>query len=372
MLRPGYLADIVLVDGDPLKDLAVLTDPAKVQLVMKDGVIHKDCATPVPARGCSPSARCRSAAARGGCEGSVGSGRALSHLSWAEIMNLSISKTLSRSRVAVASALAMVCAWGAQNAHAQSAVPAPRPNIVVILADDLGWSDIAPFGGEIHTPNLEALAATGRKMLNFYVSPACSPTRAMLLSGTDNHLAGLGMMAELPSTLQKGKPGYEGVLSPSIVTFPDLLQQAGYRTVMAGKWHLGMSEAQSPAARGFNRSFAMLHGGAAFFDQTANGPSADGKSTTKAMYREDGKLVSLPPAPDFYLTDFLTSKLMDFIAEGRSTGSARKPFFAYAAYTAPHFPLQAPDALIESTPVSTTEATRLSASIASSAWSSSA
>ena len=242
---------------------------------------------------------------------------------------------------------AIVSTFSVAGAQAQT-VEAPRPNIVLILADDLGWSDIAPFGGEISTPNLAALAESGKKMKNFYVSPACSPTRAMLLSGTDNHLAGLGRMAELPSTLQKGKPGYEGVLSPGIVTFPELLQQAGYRTLMTGKWHLGLSEEQSPAMRGFDRSFAMLHGGAAFFDQTANGPSADGKKTAKAMYREDGKLVSLPNDRDFYATDFLTSKLIDYIAEGKqSPRGSKKPFFAYAAYTAPHFPLHAPDALIE-------------------------
>lgn len=222
-----------------------------------------------------------------------------------------------------------------------------RPNIVLILADDLGWSDIAAFGGEISTPNLTDLASAGRKMRNFYVSPACSPTRAMLLSGTDNHLAGLGAMAELPTTLQRGKPGYEGVLSPEIVTFPELLQQAGYRTVMAGKWHLGMTELQGPAARGFDRSLAMLHGGAAFFDQTANGPDASGKGTTQAKYREDGKLVELPKTPDLYVTDFLATKIIEYIAEGRRNAPAeRQPFFAYAAFTAPHFPLQAPDSIV--------------------------
>jgi arylsulfatase len=169
----------------------------------------------------------------------------------------------------------------------------------------------------------------------------------MLLSGTDNHLAGLGMMAELPTTLQKGKPGYEGALSPNIVTFPELLQQAGYRTVMAGKWHLGLSEEQSPAARGFDRSLAMLQGGAHFFDQTGNAPGPDGKGKTRARYREDGKATDLPVTSDFYVTDFLTTKLIHYIGEGRTGDAQRKPFFAYAAYTAPHFPLQAPDALIE-------------------------
>lgn len=240
----------------------------------------------------------------------------------------------------------LVAAVGVAIAPAVACAQA-RPNFVLILADDLGWSDIAPFGVEISTPNLDRLAASGRRMTNFYVSPACSPTRAMLLSGTDNHLAGLGMMAELPTTLQKGKPGYEGSLDPRIVTFPELLQQAGYRTLMAGKWHLGMTEELSPAARGFTRSMAMLHGGAAFFDQTANGPGPGGKGTTKARYREDGKLVDLPQSPHFYVTDYLTSKLIDYIAEGRADPGQKKPFFAYMAYTAPHFPLHAPDDLIK-------------------------
>jgi arylsulfatase A-like enzyme len=227
------------------------------------------------------------------------------------------------------------------------ALAAPRPNIVLILVDDLGWSDIAPFGGEISTPNLSALAAAGTRMQNFHVSPTCSPTRAMLMSGTDNHLAGLGTMAETASALHKGKPGYEGVLSPDIVAFPELLQQAGYRTLMAGKWHLGKTEGQGPAARGFDRSFALLGGGATFFDQRA-GPGPEAQSSNMASYREDGKPVTLPRDGNFYLTDFLTSKLIDYIAEGNTVPvRERKPFFAYAALTAPHFPLQAPDALIE-------------------------
>ncbi|MCW2239186.1 arylsulfatase [Azospirillum canadense] len=217
-----------------------------------------------------------------------------------------------------------------------------RPNILLILADDLGYSDIGAFGGEIQTPNLDALARSGLQLTNFHVSPACSPTRAMLMSGADNHVAGLGTMAELPTPEQKGKPGYEGTLSMNVVPFPELLRDAGYHTYMAGKWHLGLTEELSPAARGFEQSYAMVQGGAGFFDQTGNAPPPDGKGTSKARYRENGKDATLPKID--YTTNFYTDKIIEYIGRNRTDG---KPFFAYAAYTAPHFPLQAPDALIE-------------------------
>lgn len=217
-----------------------------------------------------------------------------------------------------------------------------RPNILLILADDLGYSDIGAFGGEIQTPNLDALARSGLQLTNFHVSPACSPTRAMLMSGADNHVAGLGTMAELPTPEQKGQPGYQGTLSMNVVPFPELLRDAGYHTYMAGKWHLGLTEELSPAARGFDQSYAMVQGGAGFFDQTGNAPPPDGKGTSKARYRENGKEATLPKID--YTTNFYTDKIIDYIARNRADG---KPFFAYAAYTAPHFPLQAPDAVIE-------------------------
>ncbi|MBK4723470.1 arylsulfatase [Azospirillum sp. YIM DDC1] len=217
-----------------------------------------------------------------------------------------------------------------------------RPNILLILADDLGYSDIGAFGGEIQTPNLDALARSGLQLTNFHVSPACSPTRAMLMAGTDNHVAGLGTMAELPTPEQKGKAGYEGTLGTNVVPFPELLRDAGYHTYMAGKWHLGMTEELSPPARGFEQSYAMLQGGAGFFDQTGNAPPPDGKGTTKARYRENGKPAELPKIE--YTTNFYTDKVIEYIGSNKADG---KPFFAYAAYTAPHFPLQAPDHLIE-------------------------
>ena len=131
---------------------------------------------------------------------------------------------------------------------------AKRPNFLVIVADDLGFSDIGAFGGEIETPHLDALAATGLRLTNFHSAPACAPTRAMLLSGTDPHIAGLGTHEEVLAKSQRGKPGYECYLNDRIATLPQLLRDAGYLTLMSGKWHLGSTLETCPATRGFTRS----------------------------------------------------------------------------------------------------------------------
>lgn len=218
------------------------------------------------------------------------------------------------------------------------AAPAGKPNILMILADDLGYSDIGAFGSEIRTPNLDALIASGRILTNFHVAPSCSPTRAMLLSGADHHLSGLGTMAETLQIYQIGHPGYEGYLNERSFSIASLLRDGGYHTYMVGKWHLGLTPGQSPQARGFESSFVLLQGGAAHFGPTP------GKLTSadKASYRENGKMVSLPS--NFYSSTGYTDKLIDFIDRNRGDG---KPFFAYAAYTAPHWPLQAPDEHID-------------------------
>lgn len=212
-----------------------------------------------------------------------------------------------------------------------------RPNILLIVADDLGYSDIGAFGGEILTPNLDALAAGGLKMSNFYAAAACSPSRTMLLGGADSHVAGMGTMFNDQAANQLGQPGYEGYLNHNVVTVSSLLLDAGYHTYMTGKWHLGYDDDQSPAARGFERSFALLQGGAGHFDDSAMTVDHD-----TSWYREDGVRTELPD--DFFSSRFYTDKILEYIRSGEDDD---KPFFAYLAYTAPHWPLQAPAETID-------------------------
>ena len=210
-----------------------------------------------------------------------------------------------------------------------------KPNFLLIVADDLGYSDLGSYGGEIKTPVLDDLAQQGMRYTNFYISPTCSVSRSMLLSGTDNHVAGLGNMGEFNAPNQVGKPGYEGVLNKRVASIAELLQDNGYHTYMAGKWHLGMKPDQIPHARGFERDFSTLVGGGSHFDDGWNIEW----QIPKMPYTEDGRPVKKLPK-DFYSTKAYTDKTLKFIEEGRKDN---KPFFAYLAYTAPHGPLNLPD-----------------------------
>ena len=211
-----------------------------------------------------------------------------------------------------------------------------RPNIVLIVADDLGYSDIAPYGGEIATPNLAAMAAQGIRFTRFYTANTCAPTRSMLMSGMDNHLAGIGSQGNAPN--QEGAPGYEGYLNRRIAAMPELMRDAGYHTYMAGKWHLGLEPDQWPINRGFEQAFALLQGGASYFSDMVG---AFGTGTV--TYVENAqKLDALPD--DFYATHFYTDRMIEQIG---SNIDDDQPFFAYLAYTAPHFPLHAPDSTID-------------------------
>lgn len=236
-------------------------------------------------------------------------------------------------------AAALLCV--ATAVRAEGTAPPARPNILLIVADDLGYSDLGAYGGEIDTPHLDAIARDGVRLTSFYSAPFCSPTRAMLMSGTDNHLAGFGGMAELLTPDQKGRPGYEGFLNDRVVPFPQLLRDSGYHTYMAGKWHLGVMPEVSPARRGFEQSYAMVQGGAGHFDQTGI-ITGDPAKPPRAIYNENGQLVDVPTR-GFYSSEFFARRMISYIDRGRGDG---KPFFGYLAFTAPHWPLQAYDETI--------------------------
>ncbi|MGZ8253493.1 MAG: arylsulfatase [Burkholderiaceae bacterium] len=208
-----------------------------------------------------------------------------------------------------------------------------RPNIVIILGDDLGFADLGAYGSEIKTPNIDALAKNGVRFTNFYTHASSSPTRSMLLTGVDTHLNGLGNMDEWTAPNQTGVPGYEGFLNNRVVTMPQLLKAAGYHTYMVGKWHLGKAPDQIPAARGFERDFSLLDGAGSYWDMT-NFTGASPKS----VFTEDGRYLTKLP-DDYYATKTYTDKLIGFIDANRGDG---KPFFAYVAHQAPHDPYHLP------------------------------
>ncbi len=234
-------------------------------------------------------------------------------------------------RTSTAVAIGVTLAGAAQLTNAADG----RPNILLIVADDLGYADVGCFGGEVRTPNLDRLAEQGLRATNYYVSPTCSPTRSMLLTGTDNHIAGFGNMAEWAGPTQRGKPGYEGHLNARVVSVATLLREGGYHTYMAGKWHLGDKPEQWPSARGFERDFTLLQGGGSHWADMLGLLPSEPRVT---CVRNGEKVNELPK--DFYSSKDYT----DFIIESiDANGGDDKPFFAYLAYQAPHGPLAVPD-----------------------------
>ena len=236
----------------------------------------------------------------------------------------------------------MVALAAAHSAEPGSRTTPSRPSFLLIVADDLGYSDLGVMGSEIRTPNLDRLATNGLLLTNFHVAPTCSPTRAMLLTGVDTHPAGLGTMHRQWSPEQQGQPGYEGVLSDRVVTVATLLRDAGYHTYLSGKWHLGREPGQYPTDRGFERSFGPISGGATHFsDQLPL--FFPGRETARALFIEDGEPVEELPGA-WFSTNGFTDRLIEQIDSGRADG---RPFLALATYTAPHWPLQAPDDFID-------------------------
>lgn len=212
--------------------------------------------------------------------------------------------------------------------------PDSRPNVLLIVADDLGYADLGVFGSDIRTPNIDALAADGVVFTQFHTAPLCAPTRSMLLTGNNNHVAGMGRQGG-SSMLDVNVPGYEAHLSDRVAPMPRLLRDAGYHTYTTGKWHLGTAREHGPTSAGFERSFNNAHGGGSHF-------SNKGFFEEGGLYREDGVDVEYPEGR--YTTELFTDRLIEFIDAGRDDG---RPFFAFAAYTSPHWPLQVPDEYLD-------------------------
>ena len=225
-------------------------------------------------------------------------------------------------------ALAAMLPWlPVRNAAAAGAPSgsAARPNVVVILADDLGWSDLGAYGGEIETPHLDALARGGVRFTQFYNTARCCPTRAALLTGVYPHQAGVGHMVA-----DDGLPSYQGYLNDRCVTLAEVLRSAGYTTLMTGKWHVGSAPGQWPLDRGFDRFWGTPSGGGVYFKETL-------QIRTEVFFVDGDRRID--PPDDFYVTDAFTDRALDYVDE--AVTRTRKPFFLYLAHIAPHWPLQA-------------------------------
>ncbi len=232
-----------------------------------------------------------------------------------------------------------------------------RPNILLILGDDMGFADIGPFGSEIETPTLDELASEGLKFTNFRATPVCSVSRSEILTGANNIQVGLAAFDYAVYPDAEGKPGYEGYLTDNAVTIAQLLQDAGYNTYTTGKWHLGhptRNTGKGPQSWGFDRSYGIYVGGSNHWNQEVMLPDEKDPATAEAVekgqipkisqeeFHEDDRLVTRPDG--VYSNDLYTSKMIEYLEGGRGSG---KPFFAYMAFTTAHFPIQAPAELID-------------------------
>ncbi len=221
---------------------------------------------------------------------------------------------------------AVLAVPGCANAFQVFGDKGSRPNIILIMADDMGYSDIGCYGGEIHTPNLDKLAAAGLRLTQFYNTARCCPTRASLMTGLYAHQTGVGLMMS-----DRGFDAYRGDLNNRCVTIAEVLKQAGYATYMSGKWHVTRHRGPEgpkhnwPRQRGFDRFFGTIHGAGSFYDPCS-------------LTRDNTQIP--PDSDDFYYTNAISDNAVKFISDHKS-GNGDKPFFMYVAYTAPHWPMHA-------------------------------
>jgi arylsulfatase A-like enzyme len=226
--------------------------------------------------------------------------------------------------------LVAVAACAAPPTH--EAPRAARPNLLLIVADDLGFADLGAYGSEIPTPNLDRLARDGMQLTGFHVAASCSPTRSMLLTGVDNHRNGLGSMGEFLTDEQRGRPGYEGRLNARVATAAEILADAGYDTFFSGKWHLGTEPGTWPSDRGFARSFALLVGAGDNWSDRGSAPIEP-----QGLFVRDAQRISREPG--MFSSQLYTDELL---AQLESRGDEARPFFAVLSFQAVHWPHHAP------------------------------
>jgi arylsulfatase/uncharacterized sulfatase len=238
-------------------------------------------------------------------------------------------------------ALLMACLLGAWSAGLRAAPPSnppSRPNIVLLVADDWGFSDVGAFGGEIATPHIDALAQRGTRFANFHIAASCSPSRAMLLTGVDNHLNGVGNLREAMPREHLGQPGYQGSLNQRVVTVATLLRDGGYRTYASGKWNVGSEPYNRPDQRGFDRSIVQGDTGSDNWEPAKRYLPV----SAKVDWFENGQPAVMPA--EFYSSKYFVDRAIEFIDSGAGKG---KPFFTYLAFQANHVPVQAPREMID-------------------------
>ncbi len=216
-----------------------------------------------------------------------------------------------------------------------------KPNILHIMLDDLGFSDLGCYGSEIATPNIDALAASGQRFAGFRTAPMCGPTRAMLISGNSNHIEGMGRMINTnpKNARYKGMKHYEEDITDRIVAFPKLLQQAGYRTSVVGKWHLGWAESSKPANHGFDNTWVLRNAVSNYYLTKNYTISTPERLDSISYYYHNGKPADYPEGT--YATAWYTDKMLEFLKKDHAE-NPDQPFFAFVSYTSPHWPLQVP------------------------------
>ncbi|MCS5480703.1 arylsulfatase [Corynebacterium sp. YIM 101645] len=243
-------------------------------------------------------------------------------------LSLGVSALLGSSLVS--------CASSSDSASTATAQTQDQPNIMMILMDDLGYSDLGPYGGEVETPNLAALTQDSAQFTDFHTTPLCAPTRASLMTGQDRHQVGLGSMEGLtPPGVPETTPGYKGSLEGDFTGIAELLGDNGYDTYQVGKWHLGGDEGQTPQDLGFDQNFTLYDAGASYFSDGHRLFDRPVEPVDTVIHERNGEILDELP-DDFFSTRSYTDEMLQMVDQ---SVEADQPFFGYLAYTAPHDPL---------------------------------